>query len=365
MIPLKLGLNVTRCGLYGPKYTVKRLFPVISLVTKQPLPNKMKPIIGSTPLIPIGFPQIKKFNTHMWLSKRQFHQSSRINIQFPPNNSNFRIYRFSPIILICMFIGCLFLFILMLPIIFSVFFPLIIGGIIIYQFKRWKMSRMFNEMYRALQRTELKISSRTLAELQNRYLKTISNGTGVEINEILNRFYKVMNMETPKIWNDPISQQRAERFLTFLNARVRESIDHNEHGIRSYFMGDNSSVWINEGYHLKIDTAHNKIVGQNINGDLILSISYKLILASTNEYQYLADVSVVILDDVLKKTGKFMVLNDMAEQDIKSPMIIAIRSINTLLPKSFIITDIGESGKPPNYTVHTTKSGNKEFTYHD
>ncbi|SCW03250.1 LAFE_0G06304g1_1 [Lachancea fermentati] len=329
-------------------YPALRLFSTIEkkpLLT--PLHSKHRPILSQTLNL-----RHQKFHT---LGPQRFQNS-------PPN---FRIYNFSPITVTLAFIGLISVFFFILPLVFTFFFPLVIAAIVAYQFKKWKSHMLFSQLHNSLQRTKLKISYSSLSALQTSVIGNVLKKENIS-NDMFNMVKS--QLKSNSMWMDDTVRDRADRTLNFLEARVLEAFKKNEGGVRQYFLGDDVTNWVQDGYDLRLDTQFFRTRGRNINGSLVMMMSYPLYLTSTRQGQrLLADVSLVFCDNSLIDGGNtFKFLSELAKEDRKCPMIITIKSTRTLFPKQFIIETLGDSGQElSNYSVHTMKDGHRQFTYHE
>ncbi|QHS72202.1 Mrx9p SPAR_D02010 [Saccharomyces paradoxus] len=333
----------------------------------------------------------QKSSTFKFISKRAFHSSRRAEIKFifsskSPKNGNkpfVKVYKVSPFFILFA-TASIFTFILtstivVIPFIFHFFFPLLIIFISFKQFKKWQKNIFYKDVFTSLPRTELRITVPTMRSLQLQPMvqswKEISSRMGIP-----NEFAKGLNVNLVK--QDEIRKQ----FLSFLQKRVLESFTKNEMGIRSYFLGDSVEKWIEESYDLELNIDNCRSELRKFQTFVFSSVRYKLYLDSMKNLplnpskklegkKHIADVYVIILDESFpeimfssggySKADFFKILQESETSNSSKTLnvVIAIKSVNTLLSKHFVITANGDSGDFfSKYYISKVNGKNTEYT---
>lgn len=240
-----------------------------------------------------------------------------------------RTIRISPVML---FLSCAFtftLFFMIIPIIFKFMFPFILGAVIVYQFRHWKTDKIYTQLMKFLPTSNMTVNYKTLNSLQ----------------------YKFISQKASD----------ADQFINFVESRIMESISANERGINKVI--DTRSINFNSNT-IKLDTNRMKSFGKNIDGDLIISIQYPLVLndSKTQRTQLIADAMITILDDSLRKTHEFKLFSDLAKTNKNCRMVISLLNNNAFIPKQFIISTPGLAGEFYSKFDFTTRNGHTEYT---
>ncbi|SCU87767.1 LADA_0E06040g1_1 [Lachancea dasiensis] len=286
--------------------------------------------------------------------KRSFHRGQ--------SGSNFRSYNISPPIIILAFVGAATLLVVVIPFIFTFFFPLIIAGIAAFQYKKWKTSTLLNELHRSLKVSHMRINQQTIWGLQTRMFESLLNNNKFPAG----MFRGVMDeLKDQKMEMSEVHRQ-ADQMLEFLKYRVLDAFKSNEQGIRDYFLGSDVSHWVNNGYELNLVADAPQTRGKGINGLLVMTISYPITLSSTNESsKVIAEAAIAFQDDSLAgQQGSFNFLRDLASGQKNRPMVISIRPTRTLSARQFILHGEDDDMAPREYSIRRTKDGRREFTYH-
>lgn len=287
----------------------------------------------------------------------------------PPRRTPFRPgprptivpFRASPWVMFFAGVGFLSALFVVLPLVFTLFFPLVVAGVIAYQFKRWRSAKLYDALYRSLQTTKLDVRYRSIRGLYSTTLANIleRDRAGAVLFDTVVNGRKMRDM-----WGDENDRLRSRQLLTFLESRVLESIRNNEDGVREFFLGTDVDSWIRDGYDLQLDTSICSTTGRSIGGKLVMSVRYPLYLVSSANRRKLADVSIVFLDERLAAGSGFYPPGDLAGQDERCPMVISIVPVGTLVPRQFIISTPGASGNNASrLTQRTTRDGRREYTY--
>ncbi|CAI7189838.1 CFC_collapsed_G0008520.mRNA.1.CDS.1 [Saccharomyces cerevisiae] len=224
-----------------------------------------------------------------------------------------------------------------------------------------KKNIFYKDVLTSLPKTKLKITLPTMRSLQLQPMvqswKEISSRMGIP-----NEFAKGLNVDLVK------QEETRKQFLSFLQKRVLESFTKNELGIRSYFLGDSVEKWIKESYDLELDIDNCRSELRKFQTFIFSSVRYKLYLDSMKNLplnpskklegkKHIADVYVIILDEsfpaimfnggAYSKADFFKILQESETSNSSKTLntIIAIKSVNTLLSKHFVITTNGDSGE--------------------
>ncbi|CAL9734432.1 MIOREX complex component 9 [Monosporozyma servazzii] len=321
--------------------------------------------------------QLRKYHNASILNRSQskrFYSQGR-NRPFP----EITYFRINPVTLIFGTFLSIGFFILIIPIIFHLMVPLIICGIIFFQFNKWRRGLFYQQLVRILPRSDILIPYRTVNLLQYSFLP--------ERMLMMKEFVKDMS-KFGKFENNIKSKTEAIDFIKFVETRIMESLATNENGIRSYLVSNSSKFrWFQKlqnspEFSLKLETLSFKTYGQKFgqSNDIMLSIQYplKLILKNGNKSKtdniqqiYLGTVTLTVLDDSFSKGSKpgFTLLSDLAKTDSKCNLVISIIPVSSIarpIPKQFIISTWGDSGNTyRNYHTSKTKDGHTEYTVRD
>ncbi|CCF58818.1 hypothetical protein KAFR_0F02210 [Kazachstania africana CBS 2517] len=263
---------------------------------------------------------------------------------FEDKEPRVRIYRITTLNLLLGSAVVLLLSTMILPILLKLIFPMIILGIFIYQYRIWKRTKLFDQIFRGLGRTNLSIKYKTLNSLQYNYVP------------------KILKKSVPKSWytNEDISD--AEILLSFIKLRVIEAFKKNEMGISDYFLRRGQNF---DDLSLLIDKENSQFLIRRLAGNFIVTMRHQLLLKNENVDIYLADVMISVLDDS-SQTGIFMPLKELAKSNKSCKMVISVVSNSDILPRQFVITDEGETGKfYGKFTVSHGKDGHREFRIDD
>lgn len=267
-------------------------------------------------------------------------------------------------------------FILIIPIMFHLMVPLIICGIIFFQFNKWRRGLFYQQLVRVLPRSDILIPYRTVNSLQYSFLP--------EKILMMKEFMKDMS-KYGKFDDSVKSKTDAIDFIKFVETRIMESLATNENGIRSYLVSNSGQFrWFQKlqstpGFSLKLDTLAFKTYGQKFGqtNDLMLSIQYPLRLilknedaskSGNNQQIYLGTVTLTVLDDSFGKGSNpgFTLLSDLAKTNAKCNLVISIIPVSSItrpIPKQFIISTWGDSGNTfRKYHTSKTNDGHTEYT---
>ncbi|SCV01952.1 LAMI_0G14818g1_1 [Lachancea mirantina] len=295
--------------------------------------------------------------------RRAFHTTKpRRNHNNSHNFPKLKVYRFPPVVGILAVIGVISLTLLILPLFFTFFLPLVVAGIAAYQFNRWKSSNLYGQLYAALRSTKSRMPYKSVYALQRASLNNV-----FQSNKMPKEMIRGLFDESSKLgkWINEDQSSHANAILQQLNDRVLRAFMKDEQGIREFFLGRNVKEWVQDAYDLDLDTRVFRTRGRNIDGSLVMSMSYPLYLSFRNQgKKHLADVSVVFLDETLH-TQPIKLLADLAREDRLCPVVISVSAVKTLIPRQFILTDMLDFADSDHYSVREFKNGQREFTYRE
>lgn len=349
--------------------SVRPILPIVT--TTRNFYNLTK---SSSPTSPLIYSQANtiKFN-RLSISNfaRNFHVTNANRLGRYPfgNKPPIRVFRISPLTLFFGSVCTFAIFFLVLPFLLTFFLPLVIVGISVYQFRKWKSNTLFEQLLNALKKTEMRSSAQTLNAM---YVKSVSKFFDASQNPNAGVFEEIFKgvdekMKRDGIWPSANNVSEADRLVSFVQSRVMEAIKNDEQGIRTYFLGDNVDSWIKEGYDFELGSNECRSFIRGFRNEIIFWIVYPMYLKSTTHpKKHLADVSVVVLqgNHTDRKQHDFILMQtNLIRQNAKCNMVISVSSANSILPKQFVITDAGESGDFwSKYDVHENSDGHTEYT---
>lgn len=331
-------------GLMKPRITGESI--ATSSLIKQSLFPKI-PTAGIFPASRIQLP-LNNYPVSL-LSKRCLHtqfQSSKLgsrglsrfrsrpNQEFRRSISNFpdpkfpftRVYRFGPLGFF-FFTSFFFTFLVFLtPLIFNLLFPLLIIGVVLFQFSKWRVRKYSYEVSSLLKRSPLRVRYRTLNSLQYRFVPR-------ELSEAFN-----------------FDTKEADKFLTFVEGRVIETFNKNEGGIEAYFFPQSPIGGRDFSKELKLGTMSPRILGSQIDNDLLLNIRFPLYYVPPDAGQYpnatgwnnFAEVIVSILDDSMGQNKELKLFRELADTNQTCRMVITIKTKDFMAPKRFVYDTAGD-----------------------
>ncbi|KAH9200225.1 hypothetical protein LQ764DRAFT_225122 [Zygosaccharomyces rouxii] len=327
-----------------------------------------------SPIVP---PRYTRLNTIRFnklspsIFSRNFHFTSvRRSGRYPfGNRPPLRVFKISPLVIFLASIGALTVFFLILPFMLTFFLPLFVVGISVYQFRKWKNNTLFDQLLNGLKKSEMRLNSQTLNAM---YVKSISKFFDAAQNPNAGVFEEIFKgvdakMKRDGIWPNANNVSEADRLLSFVQSRVMEAIKSDEQGIRTYFLGDDVSNWIKEGYDFELGSSDCRSFVRGFKNEIIFWIVYPIYLkSSTHPKRHLADVSVAVLQGHHAERNNydfFLVQTNLIRQNAKCNMAISVKSTSSILPKQFVIIDGGESGDFwTKYDVHENSDGHTEYT---
>lgn len=327
-----------------------------------------------SPITPLRYSQANavKFNQlSSNISSRNFHVTTAIRSGRYPfgHKPPIRVFRISPVILLLTSIGAFTVFFLMLPFIVTFFLPLFVIGISVYQFRKWKNNTLFEQLLNGLKRSDMRLSSQTLNAM---YVKSVSRFFDAAQNPNAGVFEEIFKgvdekMKRDGIWPGKNSVSEADRLVSFVQSRVMEAIKSDEQGIRTYFLGNDVSSWIKEGYDFELGSNECRSFVRGFKDEIIFWLVYPIYLkSSTYPKRHLADVSVAVLQGHHADRNKydfFLMQTNLIRQDAKCNMVISVKSTSSILPRQFVIINGGESGNFwTKYDVHEGSDGHREYT---
>ncbi|GAV52208.1 hypothetical protein ZYGR_0AG01990 [Zygosaccharomyces rouxii] len=367
---IKLGL-IPQANSFPLVKGLISLRPIVPILTTRNLCNLTR---SSSPIAPLRYSQANyiKFNRLLPGSfSRNFHfTSANKSGRYPfGNKPPVRVFRISPLVLFLASIGTLTLFFLVLPFMLTFFLPLLVVGISVYQFRKWKNNTLFEQLLNGLKKTEMKLSSQTLNAM---YVKSVSKYFDAARNPNAGVFEEIFKgvdekMKRDGIWPSANNVSEADKLVSFVQSRVMEAIKGDEQGIRTYFLGNDVSNWIKEGYDFELGSSECRSFVRGFKDEIIFWLVYPIYLkSSTHPKRHLADVSVAVLQGHHADRNKydfFLMQTNLIRQNAKCNMVISVKSTSSILPRQFVIIDGGESGDFwTKYDVHEDSDGHTEYT---
>ncbi|SMN20257.1 similar to Saccharomyces cerevisiae YDL027C Putative protein of unknown function [Maudiozyma saulgeensis] len=287
---------------------------------------------------------------HRPLPKRNIHITRLLKFQVSKNRhssffengrpppSPIRVFRIPyPAVFLGSFVF-LVLFFMIIPILFQLLFPIIVVGISVYQFRKWRSNNFYRAIMKKLPDSSIKVSYKTLNSLAYRFFPST--------------FLKEFNVNTAD----------ADAMMGMIQNRVIEAFNSNEQDIGShYFPGKDNVKQFDDV--LKLDIMKLKTFGSKIDGNFVMSMKYPLMYVEGTQNNHFADVAITFLDDSLKRNQKFETIFELSKTQATCRMVISVQSSSFLFPQQYIISTPGETGSfYGKYKVKTTSNGHREFT---
>lgn len=301
---------------------------------------------------------------------RQLHTSRPVrrpsfNDPFGNRPPTFKFINISPVVKLFAVIGFISVLFFVLPFLFVVFFPLIIAFVAASQFRAFRRKKILEMVGVALKRSSMKLSNVTLKEMVGLYFRPqFQDAEALGIFKNIGGIYTQLGMQPPSSADFFTKGDftHARRFLSFVEARVMESLEKDENGIRSQLFGPDYN-FKREDVEFSSDSL--KAFGRMFNNEVFSGFSFTMLSRDNNGVMKpAAIVSIVSTGSIFDGSSDPYNLH-FSNDDIKHPMVIYVNVVNTFSLKTFFITDIGETGRRGHYTVRKDSSGNREFTYHN
>lgn len=181
--------------------------------------------------------------------------------------------------------------------------------------------------------------------------------------------------------------RRNQKAVSKFPAEKSVGVLHQERtGNKILLLGDSVEKWIKESYDLELDIDNCRSELRKFQTFIFSSVRYKLYLDSMKNLplnpskklegkKHIADVYVIILDEsfpaimfnggAYSKADFFKILQESETSNSSKTLntIIAIKSVNTLLSKHFVITTNGDSGEFfSKYNISKINDKNTEYT---
>ncbi|KAG0670046.1 hypothetical protein C6P45_002841 [Maudiozyma exigua] len=230
------------------------------------------------------------------------------------------------------------LFFMIIPILFQLLFPILLVGIAVFQFKKWRNNNFYRAVMQKLPHSSMKVSYKTLNSMAYRFLP--------------NNFLKQFNVNTTD----------ADTMMAMIQNRVIEAFNNNEQGMGiHYFPGKDNVKQFDDV--LKLDIQNFKSFGNKIDGNFIMSMKYPLMYVEGTQRNHFADITITFLDDSMKRNEKFETILELSKTEGMCKMVISVCSAKLLFPQPYIISTPGETGSfNGKYKIRTTADGHREFT---
>lgn len=285
--------------------------------------------------------------------RRCFHNTNVDRFQVTRNNKSsfyenggpppppIRVFRISPFMLIVGTCMSMALFLMIIPILFKLLFPIVIIGIGVYQLNTWKSNRFYQNVMRKLPTSTIKVSYKTLNSLQYRFFPS--------------SLIKTFN----------VNVKDADAMMEMVQNRIVESFNENEHGIRNYFFPGRNNIKQFDDM-LKLNIVKSNTYGRKIDEHLIMSMKYPLMYVNDLQNKHFANIIITILDDSFQKKNSFKSILELAKTNETCRMVICVQSVGSLIPQEYIISTPGETGTYyDKYDIKTRPDGHREFTIHN
>lgn len=308
-----------------------------SLIT----PSLLRPSLpAKTVLTPTSLLLSRKLHVSRTL---RFHQSTVSRSSFfnsgrEPPRSPFTVYRLPVAGLLIGSFMFLTLFFMLIPLLFQLFLPLVLGAVAVYQFRAWRSNTFYKEVMARLPQSSIRISYKTLNALQYRFFPS------------------------PFIQEFKISTEDADAMMGMVQTRVIEAFNKNEQGVGAHFFAGEGNVKQFDDV-LQLDIMKSRTFGRKIDQNFVMSMQYPLMYVEGAAQKHFADVLITILDDSFLKQQQFQTIFELARTEGSCRMVISVQSLSRLLPHQYIISTPGETGSfYGKYKVRTASDGHREFT---
>lgn len=284
---------------------------------------------------------------------RTFHDTPRRSLKsfFVKGKGNnevvAKVYRIPTTLLVLSTIGGLFLLFTLLPILFTVGFPFLIGMLVFFQFRRWKTNQLYLKMADTLTTSKINMKNSQLMSLKFHLIE------------------KGLPMLT--MYANPTTKMLSttgEKLLKLLQLRVQNAFENNENNICASFIPKDRSF---SQYELVLSTnifksytkklPHDQDIGLMVLSLFLRPKQRRMIHAATDmptELNYgrkIAHVYYVYKGSTAQGLLNTQILLDAAKagvdlQDIQStsPFLISIVPLDSWMPSQYIISDPGSVG---------------------
>ncbi|EDO18056.1 hypothetical protein Kpol_1045p43 [Vanderwaltozyma polyspora DSM 70294] len=348
--------------------------PLSKLMIQQPRTN-VPLSIHNRDTIKLGL--IRDVKRTNWINTRgplilrnNFHQGRPLSNMFndfgkPPK---FRVFVVPNLIILAGMTLTFALFLMVIPILFSFFFPLLILFIGFHQFKRWRANRMINKWFDGLKNSHLRTRMSTMYAIHTKNLEEMLHNEAKQFGSyggIFNETLNAMKMN-PMYKNSIEFNESGEKLRNFIEYRVIEAIYKNEEGIRTTLFHNYEKALdpnIDKPFRLDFNNV-NSFQRFEKDGSLISSVTYPLYTNLKDKPAVVVGyVSIVTMNDHPLRIN--LGSGDIPKVDLskKLKFIISIRSPSEMIPNYFIIDTVGETGKIfSHYSVGKTTDGHNEYT---
>lgn len=312
--------------------------------------------------VSLGFRQNE--GLHRIAITRSFHVSPIRKLMNSPNSGQggprFKVYKISPSFILLTGIGFFALVVTILPILFTSLLPLVIIGIVVHQFNKWRRNTLYSQILKGLKSSNIRTNMRTINSLHVADVQRIAQMESTN-SDVFRSFFRDRDFGS-----DTGNVRSANHLKQFVKDRVLEAIQADENGIRTYFLGNDVDAWLREDYDLVIDTDNNTTFSANYESNLLVQIKYPLYLKSSKSpMKHLANVVIVALptaDPKINNSNYLQFLMTIPSSDSECKLVIAVQALSGLLLKQFIITNTGKSGDYSKYDISETQDGHTEYT---
>ena len=148
MLLPRLGLNVFKSSL-TPRPAAPLSRTLVSPLVAIGRRLQMVPQTAGAGVIRYHDPRAPIRNLNMLLSRNLHTHPPRRTPFRPGPRPTIAPFRTSPWVMFFAGVGLLSALFVVLPLVFTLFFPLVVAGVIAYQFKRWRSAKLYDALYRS------------------------------------------------------------------------------------------------------------------------------------------------------------------------------------------------------------------------
>ncbi|KAL3233015.1 hypothetical protein RNJ44_04931 [Nakaseomyces bracarensis] len=303
--------------------------------------------------------------------RREFHYTPQRSLKFSfskqsKDNSQTvtKIYKIPTTLLILSTIGGFFLVFTLLPILFTLGFPFLIGMIAFFQFRRWKTNQLYLKMADALLSSSIQMKNSQLMSLKFRLIEK-----GLPMLTTFTNPTKLM------------LSNNGEKLLRLLQLRVQNAFENNEKNICSSFIPKEHHF---SQYELVLSTnlfksytkklPHDQDIGlmaltlflrpkkrRNIHVATMTppELNYGRKIAHVYFVYQGATARGLLNTEILLDAAKAGV--DLQEIQSTSPFLISIVPLDSWMPSQYIIKDTGSIGSFDIPFTDNSENSGREF----
>lgn len=303
--------------------------------------------------------------------RRQFHCTPHKSLKFSFSKQNrnnnemiTKVYKIPTTLLVLSTIGGFFLIFTILPILFTIGFPFLIGMIAFFQFRRWKTNQLYLKMADALVTSRINLKNSQLMSLK---FRLIQNGLPM-LTMFTNPTTKMLSVT-------------GEKLLRLLQLRVQNAFEDNENNICGSFIPKDHhfsqyelvlSTNVLKSYTKKLP--HEQDIGlmalslflrpkqrRNIHVATITppELNYGRKIAHVYFVYKGATAQGLLNTEILLDAAKAGV--DLQEIQSTSPFLISVVPLDSWMPSQYILSDRGSIGSFDVPFMDKDDSAGREF----